>query len=272
MTMPAPLAPYTISAFNTAHDSENKIHDDATARRFGFGGGLVPGVDVYGYMSHMPVMRWGRAWLERGTAECRFFKPVYDGNLATVTAQETADGLDIAVESQGENCATGRASLPAGPSAIPKVESFHHVPQRASRPPADEKSLPANGWLGLDPYVITAEMAAEHRANLRESATLYAEEGLVHPGTVLRACNFLLSRNVVLGPWIHVGSRIQNLAAARIGEPLSGRARITANYEHKGHLFVDLDALVLAGEGSTLRPIAHVAHISIYRPRQVSEK
>jgi hypothetical protein len=146
------------------------------------------------------------------------------------------------------------------------------VLQRASRPPADEKSLPIDGWLGLDPYVITAEMAAEHRANLRESATLYANDGLIHPGTVLRACNFLLSRNVVLGPWIHVGSRIQNLAAARIGEPLSGRARITANYEHKGHLFVDLDALVLAGEGSTLRPIARVTHISIYRPRQVSER
>ena len=51
----AALAPYRVSAYNTAHDSENKIHDDATARRFGFGGGLVPGVDVYGYITHMPV-------------------------------------------------------------------------------------------------------------------------------------------------------------------------------------------------------------------------
>jgi hypothetical protein len=268
--MADPLAPYTISAFNTAHDSENKIHDDATARRFGFGGGLVPGVDVYGYMSHMPVVRWGRAWLERGTAECRFFKPVYDGNMATVTAQETVDGIDIAVESQGESCATGQASLPTAPPPAPSIDAFRQVPQRATRPPADAASLPVDGWLGLDPYQITPEMASEHRANLRESATLYAEEGLIHPGTVLRACNFLLSRNVVLGPWIHVGSRIQNLAAARVGEPLSGRARITANYEHKGHLFVDLDALVLAGEGRTVRPIAHVAHISIYRPRQVA--
>ena len=63
MTSPF-LGPYTVSAYNTAHDSENKIHDDAVARRFGFGGGLVPGVDVYGYMTHLPVMRWGRAWLD----------------------------------------------------------------------------------------------------------------------------------------------------------------------------------------------------------------
>jgi len=89
------LEPYQVRAFNTAHDSENKIHDDATARRFGFSGGLVPGVDVYGYMSHLPVTRWGRAWLERGTAECRFFKPVYDGDAAIVTARDSGGGIEI---------------------------------------------------------------------------------------------------------------------------------------------------------------------------------
>src|SRR5258708_25220439 len=100
----APLAPYRVSAFNTAHDSENKIHDAATARRFGFGGGLVPGVDVYGYISHLPVERWGPAWLERGTAECRFLKPVYDGDTVIVTASEDNGALAIAVESRGEVC------------------------------------------------------------------------------------------------------------------------------------------------------------------------
>src|SRR4051794_40347370 len=133
------LAPYRVKAFNTAHDSENKIHDDATAKRFGFGGGLVPGVDVYGYMSHMPVMRWGRAWLERGSAECRFLKPVYDGEIATVTAVESGDGLEIAVESRGELCATGHAALSAAsPTA---VAEFREMAQRPERPPADEASL-----------------------------------------------------------------------------------------------------------------------------------
>src|SRR6266571_3703791 len=122
-----PLAPYRVVAYNTAHDSENKIHDDATARRFGFGGGLVPGVDVYAYMTHMPVARWGRAWLERGTAECRFFKPVYDGETVVVTATETADGLDITVESRGEACASGHATLPAAPAAPPALAEFQKV-------------------------------------------------------------------------------------------------------------------------------------------------
>jgi 7,8-dihydro-6-hydroxymethylpterin-pyrophosphokinase len=62
-----------------------------------------------------------------------------------------------------------------------------------------------------------------------------------------------------------VSSRIQHLAAAHIGASLSARGRVTANYEHKGHRFVDVDVLVLADES----PIAHVAHLAIYQPRQV---
>ena len=49
---------YRVSAFNTSKQSENKIHDDTVARRFGFSGGLVPGVDVMAYMMHLPVAKW----------------------------------------------------------------------------------------------------------------------------------------------------------------------------------------------------------------------
>ena len=80
--------PYRVSAYNTAKASENKIHDDATARRFGFTGGLVGGVHVYAYMTHLPVAHWGRAWLERGTGDCKFGKPVYEGDIAEITAEE----------------------------------------------------------------------------------------------------------------------------------------------------------------------------------------
>jgi len=102
-----PLQPYHVSANNTAKASENKIHDDATARRFGFAGGLVGGVHVYAYMTHLPVEHWGRAWLERGTGDCKFAKPVYEGDIAEITAEVTGDGLTMKVHSHGELCATG---------------------------------------------------------------------------------------------------------------------------------------------------------------------
>src|SRR5690242_902759 len=99
------IPPYRISAHNTSKASENKIHDDATARRFGFRGGFVGGVNVYAYMTHQPVAHWGRAWLESGTASARFLKPVYDGEIAEVAAVEDADGLALSVQSQGVHCA-----------------------------------------------------------------------------------------------------------------------------------------------------------------------
>ncbi len=101
---PSPLGPYEIEAFNTAKNSENRIHDDAVARRFGFHGGLVPGVEVYAYMTHLPVRHWGRAWLERGIAECRLLKPVYDRDRVSVTADQREGGLELRLEARGELC------------------------------------------------------------------------------------------------------------------------------------------------------------------------
>jgi len=262
--MPA-LAPYTVEAFNTAKVSENKIHDDAVAKKFGFGGGLVPGVDVYAYMTHLPLEHWGRAWLEHGAAECRFMKPVYDGDQVTVTASETDGGLDIRLECRGILCATGAASLPDA-SSPPALAEFPAVAERAARPTADENSLAVGTWLGVVPIAATQELCAQYLRDVRETSPLYAGEGLVHPVAVLRMCNFALTRNVTFGPWMHVGSKIRHFAAAKVGDALGVRARVTGNYQHKGHSFVDIDALVLANGA----PIARVAHVSIYRPRQLA--
>src|SRR3954464_12907709 len=107
--MASHIETWTVRAFNTAKQSENKMHDDAVAQRFGFSGGLVPGVDVIAYMMHLPVAKWGRAFLERRLIEARFVKPVYDGESVDVTAQEKEGVLSIAVETGGQLRATGTA-------------------------------------------------------------------------------------------------------------------------------------------------------------------
>ena len=263
------LGPYRVEAFNASKESENKIHDYAVARRFGFKGGLVPGVDVYAYMTHLPVARWGRAWLERGNAECRLLKPVYDGDLAVVTATESAEGLDRRIESHGELCVTGRAALPAEPVVPPAAssEAPPPPPPSAERPPADERTLAIGAPFAIEPLVVTKEYAGEYLRTVRETEAVYTSEGLVHPGTILHIGNWALRHNVVLGPWMHVGSTVQHFAAARIGDELSARAVVTANYERKGHRFVELDVLVYANRKI---PIARIDHIAIYRPRQLA--
>lgn len=265
----SPLGPYRVAAFNTAKASENKIHDDDVAARFGFKGGLVPGVETYAYMTHLPAARWGKAWLEYGTVECRLLKPVYDGDLVTVTASETPGELKIALESRGELCATGRASLAARPAVPPAA--FAEAPRPpappAERPPATAATLPVGSWFAIRPIRIGADDARQYLADIRESLPLYAEQGLVHPGTILRIGNWALRDNVVLGPWMHVGSRVEHFAAARIGDELTAKALVTGNWQHKGHEFVALDVLVYANDAA---PAARIAHTAIYRPRQLA--
>src|SRR6202043_1407343 len=98
---------YRVQAYNTAKLSENKMHDDTVARRFGFNGGLGPGVEVMAYMIHLPVAKWGGGFLERGLIEAGFVKPVYDGETAEVRGEESDGVLSIEVESRGQLCATG---------------------------------------------------------------------------------------------------------------------------------------------------------------------
>ena len=260
------MSAYSVKAYNTAHASENKIHDDEVARRFGFTGALVPGVEVYAYMMHLPVERWGRAFLERGVAECRFASPVYDGEIALVEASGQGDAMVMEVNSQGRRCATGSARMPAHPALLPTVTDFPpgEPPLPDARPTGDELSLPVGGWLHSFALTIGASDASTYLEEVRETDGLYAREGLVHPGMVLRLCNKALLQSVKISPWIHVGSVVQNHGVAKVGETLVAHGRIAGNYEKKGHRFVEFDALVLAGG---TRPVAGVRHIAIYRPR-----
>jgi acyl dehydratase len=258
------LETYRVSAYNTSKQSENKIHDDAVARRFGFSGGLVPGVDVLAYMLHLPVAKWGRDFLERGLIEARFLKPVYDGEIADVTAGESDGALSIEVESRSELCATGSASLPTSAPSF-SLNDFAQVAAVAERKPVSANSYQVGKWLGTLPRNWAGEAANEYLHDIRERDEIYAREGLGHPGLLQRVMNKVLVDNAILGPWIHVGSRMQLLSAAKTGDELSARARVTGNYEKKGHRFVELDALVVAN-GNT--PVAHCRHIAIYQPRE----
>jgi hypothetical protein len=255
---------YRVEAYNTAKLSENKMHDDTVARRFGFSGGLVPGVDVMAYMMHLPVRRWGRAFLERGLIEARFVKPVYDGEITDIRGAENDGVISIEVESRGELCATGTASLPA---AAPRfsIADYPETAPVSERKPVSVTSYEAGQWLGSMPRTWAHEAADEYLGEVRERDPVYAREGLGHPGLLQRVMNKVLVDNSILGPWIHVGSRMQLLSAARRGDEIIARAKVTGNYEKKGHRFVELDALVV-GNGTT--PLAHCRHIAIYQPRE----
>lgn len=260
------LTSYRVVACNLAKSSENKMHDDTVARQFGFVGGLVPGVDVFAYMSRVPATTWGRAFLERGWMEGRFLKPVYDGETVEVSAREADGGLAIELRSRGELCGTAIATLPDAAPPL-RLDDFVATGPVVRRPPVGEDTYRTGSWLGIAAYRQDAVERRDYLRDIHEAAPVYATEAILHPGTLLRTLNSALKENVVLGPWIHVSSALQHLAPAFAGDELTVRAQVADNYERKGHRFVELDGVVVANGG---RAVARCRHVAIYQPREAA--
>lgn len=260
------IAPYEVVAHNTATQSENKIHDDAVARRFGFAGGLVPGVDVYAYLTHIPVREWGLDWLERGAMIASFHKPVYEGGRVTVSVAEPseADQLGLLLHDEhGVLCATANASL--GP-AQPALDASHWPEAEPTVDPevASPASLEAGTPFALADHGFRADKATVYLDDVRETLPVYREHGVAHPGWLLRDANYVLASNVRLGPWIHVESVVRHHALVHDGQRVAARAMVTREWEHKGHRFVALDVAITA-DGLVA---ARVEHTAVYQPRQ----
>jgi acyl dehydratase len=257
---------YAVRAHNAATASENKIHDDAVARAYGFEGGLVPGVTVYAYLTHPVVAVLGRAWLEHGTMAARFVRPCYDGDEVTVDAIERGAADDRVVEltarrAVDEVVATATASVPAHPGPPPAVDEYPAAPSPGDRAPATEDALAGLGALGSWEATFRADHAPAFLDEIGEDLAFYRDDALAHPGYLLLAANWILGANVRLGPWMHVGSDVTNFGVVGDGDRVSTRGRIADLFERKGHRFVELDLLMVAND---TRPVVHVRHTAIY--------
>ncbi len=269
------LPGYEVTAFNFATESDNKIHDDEVAREYGFRGGLVPGVAMWAYMVRPVFEALGRDFLEGGYMRARFVRPTYDGDRvrAGVAVQQIEPlALDLQLlDSSGQVCATGEAGLlESRPELDPSSFPWAPLPAREDRPPASLESLVPDRVLGS--YDVPAGLSLDDLAALAEKyreehpsfAAAAGSAALLHPVWVLDRANELLVSNVVLGPWIHVGSEVRYLALPEWSEPLSLRGRVREAYERKGHEIVVLD-LVLLGPDERIHAL--VEHTAIVRPR-----
>jgi acyl dehydratase len=271
---------FEVVAHNTATASSNKIHDDEVARRYGFGGGLVPGVDVYAYMTRPAAAAWGLDWLGGGTMHARFLSPVYEGQTVVVTAGEPASasatdgsGPTMAIElrnAEGTVCATGEAGLPGADDGAdpdhrpPPLSTWPDAVPATEPPPASPESLAPGTALRTAGHHFHADQADAYLTDVREELPLYRDEGVAHPGWLLRDANHVLGANVRLGPWIHVESRVRHHGLVGDGETVDARAVVTREWSRKGHRFVALDVGIVA-DGERL--VARVDHTAIYRPR-----
>jgi acyl dehydratase len=263
------LPAWRVDARNTSTQSENKIHDDTVARRYGFGGGLVPGVTVYAYLTEPLVAAFGAAWLERGTASVRFLKPVLDGDALQVTGVVKArDARGLTAVATGGTAATPEAAtlestLPSGSPTPVNLALYRAAALPAERPEATRAHLSSLEVLGTPVTEYDEARAAEWVDKVADPLPLYrGRDGWVHPAFFLDQANKALSLNVRLGPWIHTGSMVRHLGGARVGETLATRGRVRSLFDKKGREFVELDLVVVAGDRP--RPVAHILHTAIY--------
>ncbi|HWP44067.1 MAG TPA: MaoC family dehydratase [Blastocatellia bacterium] len=264
---------YRVRARNTSADSENRIHDAAVAEKFGFRGGLVPGVTVYGYMTVPIVARFGMSYLERGSMQVRFHQPFYEGDQVTVRAEADASSLPvkIAVTAEREGgtvCATGHATVDDASDWLgqSRIEDYPRaaLPAAGERPVASSECFLPGSILGT-----VSERIDRAQAELLESIedplpVYYGADAVAHPAVLLSLSNQILMQNYRLGPWIHAASDLINLGAARADEVIEARGRVRECFERKGHEFVVYDVLLLAGGG---RVIQRVRHTAIFRPK-----
>jgi acyl dehydratase len=259
---------YRIRARNTSAASDNKIHDDETAARYGFRGGLVPGVTVYAYMTVPLVARFSERWLERGSMQVKFHQPFYEGEEVIVRAEldEDSDPIKVVVRAEREDgvvCASGLATIDDESEWLGKarLEDYptHPLPPLEARPRASRSSIVKGALLGtLTEKLDLADSSALHQIDER-LPIYFGERATVHPATLLGLANQILMRNFELGPWIHTSSDLINRSCALNGEEISVRGRIYDVFERKGHEFVTLDLLLVRDSNRIAQQVRHTA-------------
>jgi hypothetical protein len=253
------MAALSFLAKNFAQQSENRIHSDEVASQYGFRGGLVPGVTSFAYVIEAVVAEFGLSWCDSGRLNMRLLQPVYEADV--VTASCDAGGIVSLVDPSGAECVEGRAST-TPVIYVGDVLGTGDVPH--TRPAADAESLAPGIKLGT----LRHKAAANHMCAYLESVNVNPDPWVVakvwHPGVLLLDANDALSRNVLMGPWIHVGSDLSLFASVPLETPIETRSVVRNRYDRKGHEIVELDVTV---HGQDLALVAHIHHTAIYKPR-----
>lgn len=226
------------TAVNTAPDSENRMHDDAVAGRYGFRGGLVPGVDVFDSLCRAFETEQGESWRKAGWGELRLIRPFYDGESVIVRGEESMGDWALSAESDdGGTRATLRIGL-RNLSAMPREIPFRPLPE--TRPAVSEEALAPGTLLGsLQRTLVEAT-----------------------PRELLENANRILMANYVLEPWIHTASRLQWYRAPVAGEEIEVRGEIDDCFARKGHSMVRFAVTYVAAANG--EPILGVDHTAIW--------
>jgi len=256
------MAPFILRAVNTAADAENRIHDDRVAAEFGFRGGLVPGVTVYGYMAAPVIEYFGPAWLERGAMDVRFHRPIYHDDEVRVTLHPENDSHPES-DLHPEHDKRVRVEIGTCASALAWLDHDRAPPSAPAIANLGDRKIPSSETLAAGAVLGTLNFGLDLAAATISAPLDPMTHGVAQPAVLLALANRIFTENYQLGPWIHVASEVRKFHTVRHGDQLLVFGSIENRWERKGHEFVTLDVDIFGPNG----PVEHIRQTAIWQPK-----
>lgn len=233
------MGAYNVVARNFSTATENKIHSDEIARRYGFKGALVPGVAVFGHLTYPLVERFGEDWLRQSLSNVRFHKPAYHEDALRINVSEDDAGLHVRCHNAEDVLlADLHASLPTEMPAPHDSSVFDGIVKDPTRVDmvwdTVQPMQPFSEWH----FQVTADGNATYAEQITDPLPIYRH--IAHPHWQLSIANQALTREYLMPAWIHVGSEIRFRELVRVGDTLRVKAVPLEKWQRKGHEFVKL--------------------------------
>ncbi len=256
---------YLVTAKNYSEDSENRIHSDEIAQKFGFRGALVPGVAVYGYMTHPLVEAFGADWLARANVQLRLLKPTYDGEQMTITYNRQEDQIEV-VSHDPEGQLTAVVLSQSDIATSDKPVPMHELALLDG--PIKNPERVAIGWETVNEaevfspwqFQLSTEENARYTREVADTLDIY-QAGYVHPHLLLSLANTALMNEYVMPTWIHASSNIVHHHALKTDDTITIRSVTTDKWQKKGHEFIKLWVTYWRGDELT----TEIDHTAIFK-------
>jgi acyl dehydratase len=234
------VEPWSVIAQNLPEHARNPIHTDAGAQAAGFPRALVAGVTTYAYLTHPLLAAWGRSWLERGGAEVRFRRPVFDGDVLRCEPMPLP-ASERGPRPIGPMMIEARTDEPDQPRAVLLASSVAH---RSVMPRAGE-------ILPVKRVELAGEWGSDYGLRAGDPLPLCADLGVVHPAVWPALANHVVHTEVARGSWIHMRSKVWHHGLARAGAIATVRSMVVERFESHGEravldVEIEVDGVIVA--------------------------
>jgi acyl dehydratase len=266
-----PEFPRTLSVDIALDDDpryKGTMHDDAVARAARFKAALVPGAFIYGHVSRLALMAWGPEWARIGAMSTRFRRPVYNGDVLTITAGALAsvDGYrraDVSVENEdGEAVAVGWVAMPRSAPQPPAIVDLPILPLPAAPEPVAPGALAVGTATTTNDRDLTRDAVDASLRAFDETHPFYRKDGYVHSGCLMRmAMGDAYSRFKFPQPVVLTECETQHFALVKPGVRVATSGRIVDAFERKGRYYFVSEEHMIA-DGTTV--IARYRRTSLY--------